>query len=700
MTAATHAEWRVENARWLQTALQRLRLQMHRRALWQRRAADEPRAADWLLAVPDDGERRLFTGHPGVQAVDTAIAALDGQLASVEQAMRDSGQPPALIVMAELAGLSRFETDLVLLAAAPALDGAFGRACAELHDDARRDRPTLHLALALFVEDGAARLLAADSLMPTRRLRSLAFVEVGGADGDPIVTRPIAVDERLTDYLRGANRCDDRLAALLSESPAVLACASLDDGAREAAALAASRPDAAASINLVGTIDAGACDVAQRACDELGQRLYVLDVTRIASRSPAERRRLIALATREARLGGVALLIDATDAERGGAVAVSIGEWIADFHGALFVVTADRWPGAGITGAVHVVKPTRVEQRELWRTALAGHVHSVNGGLGAIVEQFDFGPPAIANTVARAASRSEEGITEAVLWRACREQSGADLDQLARRIVPCFGWDDIVVGDDVLAQLRELASQVQQRAQVYEAWGFGAQLGRGRGIAALFAGASGTGKTMAAEILAAHLELDLYRIDLAGVVNKYIGETEKNLRRIFDAAERSGAILFFDEADALFGTRTEVQNSHDRYANVEVNYLLQRMEEYTGLAILATNRRSALDTAFLRRLRFVIDFPFPSAADRRRIWERMFPAQAALDGVEFALLSRLELTGGSIRSIAINAAFLAAGEQASIGMPHLARAVAREHTKLSKPISANELSAYYAEPRP
>jgi SpoVK/Ycf46/Vps4 family AAA+-type ATPase len=204
---------------------------------------------------------------------------------------------------------------------------------------------------------------------------------------------------------------------------------------------------------------------------------------------------------------------------------------------------------------------------------------------------------------------------------------------------------------------------------------------------------------MAAEIIAADLELDLYRIDLAGVVSKYIGETEKNLRRVFDAAERSGAILFFDEADALFGTRTEVRDSHDRYANLEINYLLQRMEDYSGLAILATNRRSALDAAFLRRLRFVIDFPFPAPDDRRRIWERVFPAQADVDGLEMALLSNLDLSGGNIKSIAVNAAFLAAADGAAIGMPHVIRAAAREYVKLSKPIGVAEFGAYYAMAR-
>jgi SpoVK/Ycf46/Vps4 family AAA+-type ATPase len=290
-------------------------------------------------------------------------------------------------------------------------------------------------------------------------------------------------------------------------------------------------------------------------------------------------------------------------------------------------------------------------------------------------------------------------VTGEELWRSCREESGAALDDLAQRITPCYVFSDIVVVEQVRAQLRELASQVEQRGRVYETWGFGAQLSRGRGITSLFAGPSGTGKTMAAEILAAHLNLNLYRIDLAGVVSKYVGETEKNLRRVFDAAERSGAILFFDEADALFGSRTEVRDSHDRYANVEINYLLQRMEDYTGLAILATNRRGAVDSAFLRRLRFVIDFPFPGADERRSIWELVFPAQAAREDIDFGFLAGFELTGGSIKSIAVNAAFLAAGEQKPIQMEHLVRAAGREYTKLSKPISAAEFGAYYATVR-
>jgi SpoVK/Ycf46/Vps4 family AAA+-type ATPase len=282
------------------------------------------------------------------------------------------------------------------------------------------------------------------------------------------------------------------------------------------------------------------------------------------------------------------------------------------------------------------------------------------------------------------------------VWRAARAQFSNALRGLADRIVPAYTFEDLVLPDDTLRQLREIAAQVSLRGVVYERWGFGERLSRGRGIAALFSGPSGTGKTMAAEVLANYLNLDLYRVDLSGVVSKYIGETEKNLRRVFDAAEESGAILFFDEADALFGKRSEVHDSHDRFANIEINYLLQRMEDYRGLAILATNMKSQLDQAFLRRLRFLVDFPFPSVAERKRIWQGVFPSKAETQNVDYAFLSRLEIAGGNIKNIAMNAAFLAATGEHPIGMQHLLSAARREYTKIDKLVLESEFGRYFA----
>jgi SpoVK/Ycf46/Vps4 family AAA+-type ATPase len=265
------------------------------------------------------------------------------------------------------------------------------------------------------------------------------------------------------------------------------------------------------------------------------------------------------------------------------------------------------------------------------------------------------------------------------------------LEDLAQRIEPAAQWDDLVLPHHEKSMLHEIEVHVRRRHTVYEEWGFARAGGRGLGISALFSGASGTGKTMSAEVLARSLRLDLYRIDLSSVVNKYIGETEKNLRRVFDAAEEGGAILFFDEADALFGKRSEVKDSHDRYANIEINYLLQRMESYRGLAVLATNMKSALDPAFLRRLRFAVHFPFPSPEQRAEIWRRVFPADTPVEGLDPHKLARLNVAGGNIRNIALSAAFLAAEAGEPVRMTHLARAVHGEFAKIEKPVPEAEI---------
>ncbi|MGZ6092913.1 MAG: ATP-binding protein, partial [Polyangiales bacterium] len=558
-----------------------------------------------------------------------------------------------------------------------------------------------HLALALFAQESAARILDADDLMPDRPLRSLHLIEVSGLESEPLLSRALTVDERMSDYLRGVNRIDARLHAVLDDVRPGLSADRVDHLASCVVQHLEAESGRWPVVNLVAASSSVARDVARRACEHLGLRCCSVDPARMAALPPDERALLIELMGREASLGGVAVVVDAAMVERSSGVAATIDELVTSLAGSLFLLSPERWPNDLPLHVMRVAELTRADQRVLWRTALQTHPNAVNGEVDAIVQQFDFSASAIGDIVERAAARSNgREIAPEELWQECRDETTGALDELARRIVPVYGWDDMVVSAEVAAQLHELANQVEQRSRVYETWGFGAQLERGRGITALFSGVSGTGKTMAAEILAAHLALDLYRIDLAGVVSKYIGETEKNLRRVFDAAERSGAILFFDEADALFGTRTEVRDSHDRYANVEVNYLLQRMEDYVGLAILATNRRAALDGAFLRRLRFVVEFQFPGVDDRRRIWERVFPGEAQLDAIDYSFLARLELTGGNIRSIAINAAFLASAEDAPIGMAHLARAAAREFTKLDKPISVADFGPYHAMAAP
>jgi SpoVK/Ycf46/Vps4 family AAA+-type ATPase len=318
-----------------------------------------------------------------------------------------------------------------------------------------------------------------------------------------------------------------------------------------------------------------------------------------------------------------------------------------------------------------------------------------NGGVDAVSEQFRFSARTI-HAMSRMVFSGKNSINPNDLWEACRSHSRPRLEDMAQRIVPSAGWDDLVLPELQIRTLRQLASQVRHRMKVFEAWGFSAKGRRGLGVSALFTGESGTGKTLAAEVLAHELALDLYRIDLSSVVSKYIGETEKNLKQIFDTAEEGGVLLLFDEADALFGKRSEVKDSHDRYANIEVSYLLQRMESYQGLAILTTNLKSAVDKAFQRRLHFTVNFPFPDAAQREAIWCRIFPAETPTLGLDPKKLSQLNVAGGNIRNIALNAAFLAANSGGSVEMAHLLEAAKLESLKIDRPFSDAELRGWVA----
>ena len=334
---------------------------------------------------------------------------------------------------------------------------------------------------------------------------------------------------------------------------------------------------------------------------------------------------------------------------------------------------------------------------EIWRSRLTAAGVAVDAStLEDLASRFSLTPTQIADAALAAGAqvRAQGGTrlspihdVKGTVFQAARAQSGYELAKLTRRVRPTFGWDDLVLPEDTLAQLREISTQITQRDVVFGKWGFGARLPLGRSVSVLLSGPSGTGKTMAAEVVANELGVELYQIDLAAVVSKYIGETEKNLDRIFNAAESANAILFFDEADALFGKRSEVRDSHDRYANIEISYLLQKMDQYEGIAsFLATNLRGNLDEALIRRLAFTVNFPFPDAASRRRIWERIWPADTPLaeDVDAQRLASEHRLPGGSIRNAALAAAFLAAEQGGPVTMRHIGDAIRREYQKMGK----------------
>jgi len=647
-------------------------------------------------------KERLRRTIDGPSAGEDLASAHEAAIRAQRDAAIAAGRPPALDLLATLFGLTPIECDVLLMTLAPDLDDSFAAVFASA-GDSRRRRATLALALALHRDQpGALGLL--DCLLPGRALRRFALVWSRETPDSMAwsVAAPLFADERISAYVRGANIRERRLVQITRpleggiEAPghagAIAAIAqALAPGARNWPV-----------VRIASSSCADASEAAQAAARRADLALVALDLPQLVEHR-LEWDELFAMLAREAALNRRAYWLDAGEASTADPALRATAEQVLRELEAPILMFAGVPFGQEIPSrTVALPRLDRSAQKCAWESALGPMRGQINGELDRIAQQFDLGPADIGRAVSlaktRASTRAASGDDPALrgddLWAACRERSAMRLDDLARRIEPCYSWDDIVVPPPILAQLREIASQVDQRARVYEAWGFGEKLGRGRGISVLFAGASGTGKTMAAEVIARHLDLDLYRIDLSGVINKYIGETEKNLRRVFDAAERSGAILFFDEADALFGTRTEVRDSHDRYANIEVNYLLQRMEDYTGLAILATNRKQSLDQAFLRRLRFVVDFPFPDVDHRRKIWQRVFPTAARTETIDTNALARLEIAGGNIRSIAVNAAFLAAAADEPIATIHVMRAAGREFAKIERGISAAEFGPY------
>jgi SpoVK/Ycf46/Vps4 family AAA+-type ATPase len=716
----TASDWATMNQNYLHTQLQRLRLLLHRRILWLRKQwkhdplqsyqglmISETRADGLLSGEDPTAEKRFYQKDPEAARLSSEIEAIQKDLGALRAV--DAGGLPALDVLAKVFHLTLFDQDVLLLCLAPELDPAFERLYAYVQDDATRKYPTFHLAWTLCIDQDVTRETAYSSFLPGAPLRRFGLISFEYTNTTHRSVEPIRLNRRIADYLLGLNRMDDQVTHILRPVETAHSLSSEQEemvGRLEHLLRTWNNHGKVPAINLIGLSGVGRRIVARTVCNRLGMGFYNLEITRLSA-TGREREELRRILEREATLLPTAYYIDLSETDSGNRTElIAHRDIIEDLHALLFIGSRELVYFEREITVVRVPKADASAQHKIWKSALSGEIFSSNGGsevfLQTLVQQFDFGPQRIhkaaemAKGLARLRDTETLQLTTEDIWTACRTLAAQPLEGLAQKLTPSYTWEDIVLPEDVFKQLKEIAAQVAHRTMVYDTWGFGAKLSRGRGIAALFSGPSGTGKTMAAEILANHLQLDLYRIDLSGVVSKYIGETEKNLRKVFDAAEQSGAILFFDEADALFGKRSEVKDSHDRYANIEINYLLQRMEDYRGLAILATNMKSLLDQAFLRRLRFLVDFPLPDAAQRLRIWQKVFPPEALVDGLDYASLSRLEIAGGNIKNISLNAAFLAASAGLPISMTHIMRAARREYTKIDKLMLESEFGHYYA----
>jgi hypothetical protein len=622
----------------------------------------------------------------GAGKTNRDLTALVGRLEVLRPLLAglSGGGPTRLDQIENAFALSPFERDALLLCAGVEIDAETAQAVALAGGQDGRAAPTFALLLAAFP---GAHWSAAAPEGPLRRWR---LVELGVG---PITQAPLAADERVLHFLLGQRGFDERLAALLTPVKPTPLAASHAALADQIAAqwLSAEPSEARAPLLQVNGRSADALPVLAEAAARLGFGAMTTTLERLPP-GGAELETFARLWAREAALSGQGVLIVETDevGADGESRRRALANLVDRLSGPVAIVAREpqrflrRSPASFEVGP-----PTTAEQFVQWRNTLGG---SGPGGdeLHALVGQFALSTAEIAVIAAEA----NTATSPPSLWDLCRRHSRGALEGLAERVETTYGWDDLVLPHAQKKTLKAIAAQMRARTTVYDEWGFGAASRRGQGISALFHGPSGVGKTMAAEVLARELRLDLYHIDLSRVVSKYIGETEANLRRVFDAAEDNGAILLFDEADSLFGARSEVKDSHDRYANIEVSYLLQRMEAYRGLAILTTNMRSALDPAFLRRLRFAIAFPFPDVAERAEIWRRVFPRKARTAGLDADRLARLRVAGGNIRNIALNAAFLAADEHEPVQMRHVREAAEAEYAKLERRLTQTEADAW------
>jgi hypothetical protein len=615
------------------------------------------------------------------------------------QAAENMPAPAALDTLCALFGLSSFERYIIILCAAMELDSSFAALCASIQNNPVRPYPTFSLALAAL--PGAHW----SALTPDAPLRYWRLIEIDS--GELLTVSPLRIDERILHYLAGIPHPDARLAGivepLFAEGELVPSHQNIVNRLVTVWSQSTGKSTLPV-IQLRGNEKDAKRTIAAEVGNQLGLNFKEMNAYAFPG-APGELDALIRLWGRESALNASGLFLDCSEITPSDTACLNIVNRFIEHVAGIVIVSSS---GRSFTlrrpmFVFEVNKPTPNEQRTTWKNFLGSEAHKLDGRLEAIVSQFNLDTQTIRGVSSEVLGNLEVDSLESresskdfgdMVWDACRVHTCLQLDDLAQRIKPTPAWDDLVLPVPQKQVLREIAIHMRQRSKVYEEWGFAAKSERGLGISALFTGESGTGKTMASEVLANELHLDLYRIDLSQVVSKYIGETEKNLKQVFDAAEHSGAILLFDEADSLFGKRSEVRDSHDRYANIEVSYLLQRMEAYRGLAILTTNMKNALDKAFLRRIRFVVNFPFPDAQNRAEIWRRVFPADTPTENLEVNKLARLNITGGNIRNIALNAAFLAAEKGEPVRMNHLSRAVRGEYSKLEKPLSSSEIGGW------
>ncbi len=644
-------------------------------------------------------------------------AAVKKEINARKKESLKKGTELRLHTLSELFDLDSFEIDILLLGLAPELDLKYEKLYSYLQNDVTKKRPTVDLALAILFPVIEEKIKAREYFSTSASLLKNHLVRLLGGEPNAslsLISSFIKTDERIVNFLVGFDDPDlnirdfsyvikpkrsfDDLILPVDLKNKLMDMASWHSGNKFPLKLLFSGPPGS-----------GKKTAAEAFCREAGINLFVVDSKVLLEGRPLE---IVDLVLRETLLQNSALYIDAfdlflTDRELKNSYETLLNQALKIFPGWIFLAGKESMEcNEGLINngffPFSFPLPSYLVRKQLWESCLKDYEMSDKVDLNALASKFRFSGGQIKNAACTARSFSREKnqaspvLSTEDLYKGCKAQSNQKLSSLAQKTNPHYTWEDIVLPKDTLEHLKEVSGFVKYKGKVHFDWGFEKKLSIGKGLNVLFSGPSGTGKTMAAEILANEVNLDLYKIDLSSLVSKYIGETEKNLKKIFEEAETSNSILFFDEADALFGKRSEVKDSHDRYANIETAYLLQKMEEHEGIVILASNFKNNIDEAFLRRMHFVTEFPFPDDELRDNIWRNIFPKETPIDiDIDYDFLSKFKITGGNIKNIAINAAFLAASDSSIVKMDHIIKATRREFQKTGKLCTAGDFGIYY-----
>ena len=646
------------------------------------------------------------------------LSELDADIRERKRLSQENGIDLRLCYLAKQFDLSEFEIDVLLICLLPEIDLKYERLFAYLHDDVTRKRPSVDLVLQCLLDSLDQRLAQRESFVNPGALIFHRLIEMDSdaqSTAATLIARTLKIDDRIARYLLGSDSIDNRLGrnAWLVDPAFNLNNLVLPEELEYQMQLFAERCrlGIADVLYFQGEQGGGKKTVIEALCKWASVPLVVADADWFASGEMSAElgRRLV---FREARLQKAALCLIGFDQLLGDdRVIKSYLQMILDevgrFPGTVFLTGESCWEPGSVFGErvfarIELQQPSHKQRMQLWNIYMNGHgPRASHDDVAKVAEIFKFSPGQIKDAVATARNMAiynvDSEISSHDLYASCRVMSNQKLNTLAHKVLPKYQWDDIVLPKDQKDQLREIADHVRYRHIVFSDWNFEQKVSLGKGLNVLFAGSSGTGKTMAAEIVANELGLDLYKIDLSTVISKYIGETEKNLDKIFSEAQNSNSILFFDEADAVFGKRSEIKDSHDRYANIEVAYLLQKMEEYDGIVVLATNLRKNLDEAFARRMHFSLEFPQPEERDRYQIWKRVFPPEAPVSkDMDFRFMAKqFKITGGNIKNIALGSAFFAARDGGSITIEHLVKATKREYQKIGRLCTEADFGSYF-----